>query len=120
MNQTFTGIIEHGDARGRTLGFPTINMHAPEGAREGVYAALVTIENSTYNGMCYIGAAKTFGKTDRKAETYIFDFDQDVYGKEASIELVEWIRAGFAFSSADELVSAMRDDVDTIRKILTL
>jgi riboflavin kinase/FMN adenylyltransferase len=120
MDIVIRGTIEHGDKRGRELGYPTINMALNGSVDDGVYAATVTIKGETYGGVCFIGAAKTFGKTQRKVETHIFDFSGDVYGEIATVRIVERIRGTVQFSSAQELKEAIADDIDKCKQILTL
>ena len=111
-----TGVVMAGQKRGKTLGFPTANLLLTEDIPEGIYAATVTIKNKLYQAATFIGNAKTFNESDKKAESYIFDFDQTIYGEEITVKLYQKIRNNQNFSSVEELVSQMIEDVKNITK----
>jgi riboflavin kinase / FMN adenylyltransferase len=112
---TLTGIVEYGDKRGRTLGFPTANLK-PDHDRKiipknGVYAVHVNLAGIKYNGMMNIGIRPTFsGDEKRVLEVNIFDFSEDIYGKSIRIEFIRRIRDERKFSSAGELVKQLKTD----------
>lgn len=120
MNQRIIGTVEHGDQRGRTLGTPTINLSLPDGIQDGVYASVVTLSGLQHEAVTFVGAAHTFDLSERKCETYIFDFDEDVYGKEATVELIQKIRDMRKFDGEEQLKAAIASDIDKARKIHTL
>lgn len=116
---SFTASVMHGDARGRTLGFPTINQLYPSSLtplKFGVYETRVTIDESTYKGITNIGVRPTFKNDFVSAETYLLDFCGDVYDKQATLKFVKFIRDEKKFGSLEELVAAIKNDVDKIRK----
>lgn len=117
---TIRGIVQPGRRLGRTLGFPTANVHptTPEDemkAAEGVWVARVTVAASgeRYWGLVNVGRRPTVetGSGGRcKAEAWLFDFDGDLYGREIEIELVRFLRAERRFASVEELRRAMEQD----------
>lgn len=115
----FTAPVIHGDARGRTLGFPTANQEYPKDfvrIKFGVYISRVTIDGKQYDAITNVGIRPTF-KTDMVGcETFIKDFCGDLYGSEMKTELVEFIRDEQKFSSIDELKNAILNDVKLLNK----
>lgn len=119
------GVVLHGDKRGADLGFPTANLavdglHLP---RLGVYAVLVDVLDGPhagrYRGVASIGVRPTFGEGSApNLETYLFDFDGDLYGARLSVALVGYLRPELAFASADALVERMRLDATEARTLL--
>lgn len=120
-NFSFSGEIVHGDERGRTIGFPTLNITYPlelVTPKFGVYASLTQVDGKIYKSVTDIGVRPTF-KTDYViSETNIIDFKGDVYGKTAKIYLVDFIRGEVKFSGIDELKSAISLDKKTATEIL--
>ncbi len=115
----FTGRVIHGDARGRTIGFPTVNQLYPERLTKlkfGVYETRVMIDGRQYKGITNIGIRPTFKNDFVSAETYVLDFDGDVYGKEIEISFIRFIRDEKKFETLDELINAIKDDVNKIEK----
>lgn len=110
-----SGKVQKGKKRGKGLGFPTANITLNEEIEEGVYISQTVVDGKTYNSLTLIGAAETFGETEKKAESYILSFDQDIYGKEIKIRLIKKIRENMRFSSPDELVSQMQKDEEEAR-----
>lgn len=117
-----TGIVVHGLARGRTLGYPTINVETPEHERIpgiGVYTVQVKIGTKWYGGMASVGHNITFGDQNKlTVEIYLFDFNQLVYGEEVRVRWLSYQRGEEKFSGADELVKQMRRDEQLSRKNL--
>jgi len=109
-----TGIVVHGEARGRLLGYPTANLDIMPFVRlskVGVYVTRVYVGDKAYRGMTSIGYNDTFGD-DRglTVESYILDFDEDIYGEEITVEWLHYIRDMVKFSSVDELIEQLKDD----------
>lgn len=106
-NYGYTLPVEHGYERGRTWNFPTINQMIPEGLvlpKFGVYCSIVHIGDKRYKGVTNIGVKPTVKvNTAPLAETFIMDYDGDLYGKEVKIELCEFIRPEKEFDSFDSL-----------------
>lgn len=113
------GTVVHGDGRGRKIGFPTanININADKLLPQlGVYAVRVTIEQKMYHGMANVGVRPTF--TDEKeptVEVYLFDFENDIYGKDLSIEFIDFVREEKKFSNVDEIVAQLQRDEKKVR-----
>ncbi len=118
------GVVQHGDKRGRDLGFPTANLrldglHLP---RFGVYAVLVDVldgpHRGTYRGAASLGERPTFGVNAPNLEVYLLDFAGDLYGASISVALVAFQRGELAFDSVDDLVAQMEADVIQSRALL--
>ncbi len=115
------GTVIKGDMRGRTIGFPTANLHLEDDAKllpsNGVYFVKVTIGNEEYYGMTNIGLRPTFKLNEgRTFETNIFDFTRDIYDETIRIEFLEFIRDEQKFSSVDGLIEQLKKDELTCRK----
>lgn len=118
---TTTGVVMGGDRRGREIGFPTANFMPP--ARKvipaiGIYAALAHVEGDVHEAAVNVGTRPTFGAGELLIEAFLLDFDADLYGKEITIEFVEYIRPELKFASVEDLVTRMNDDVERTRAIL--
>ena len=105
-----------GDKRGRTLGFPTANLAvAPEKLvpASGVYAVGVSLNGTAYKGMMNVGLCPTFGgKTERRLEVHILDFDADIYGETLTVHLRRRLRDEQRFPSVEALVSQLHRDAE--------
>lgn len=116
----YRGEVLHGRALGRELGFPTINLAiGPEKvvARRGVYASWVTIGGKTHKSISNVGIKPTIsGGNAAGVETYIFDFEGDVYGETAVVGLEHFVRPEKKFSSVEELKKQVERDKETVRK----
>ena len=114
--------IEKGRKIGREMGFKTINQRLPKDLceiKKGVYAVRVKIADELYEGVCNIGVKPTVtDENERFSETHIFDFDKDVYGKEAEIFLVDFIREEKKFGSLEELKKQINADKQTALNII--
>lgn len=118
------GEVIHGDKRGKGLGFPTANMsvaglHLP---RLGVYAVKVDVltgpQAGSYQGAASLGVRPMFGANTPNLETYLFDFDGDLYGQHLSVALVAYLRPELKFDGIDGLMAQMAKDCETARKII--
>lgn len=119
---TLTGPVVHGDARGRTIGFPTANLHIPDRMAvpaDGVYAVFGHLGDRRLPAVVNIGVRPTFGVTARAVEVHILDFSEDIYGEEVTIEFVERIRGEQRFDSLDGLVAQITDDIAEARTLLS-
>lgn len=121
---SMSGIVVKGDQMGRTLGYPTANLHLDDVQKlipaDGVYVVQVKFknDNAAYFGLLNIGNRPTFDKTEKRIETYILDFDKTVYGEEMKIDFLHFIREDKKFVSADALVQAIQQDEIAGRKFL--
>ncbi|MBS6106402.1 MULTISPECIES: bifunctional riboflavin kinase/FAD synthetase [Anaerococcus] len=107
------GHVIDGHKRGRTLNFPTANLKTNFSytlPKDGVYLTRVNVKGKNYFALSNVGSNPTFGNDNRKVETYILDFDQDIYGENISIEFLEFFRDDMKFNSADELIDQMETD----------
>lgn len=110
MNIQLSGIVQQGDGRGSTLGYPTANIRCTENIPEGIYISQTKIQNDWLPSITFIGAAVTFGKTEKRAETTILDFHKNLYGKVIFIRLLKKIRNNKKFSSAEDLKLSIAED----------
>ena len=120
---TVSGIVVHGAARGRELGFPTANL-TPESEglipADGVYAGWLTDAGTRYPAAISVGDNPTFeGVPKKQFEAYVLDRELDLYDHVVDVEFVERIRGMVAFTSIPDLIETIRDDVDRIRVILS-
>ncbi|MEQ3744898.1 MAG: bifunctional riboflavin kinase/FAD synthetase [Henriciella sp.] len=116
------GVVEHGEKRGRTIGFPTANLHLGEliHPKHGIYAVRVRIagESEWRGGVANFGRTPTTGLRDPLLEAFIFDFDGDIYGKMIEVALVAYQRPEAKFDSLDDMVEQMHRDKETARALL--
>ncbi len=116
------GPVEHGEKRGRTIGFPTANLHLGEliHPKHGVYAVRVRIagEEVWRGGVANFGRTPTTGLRDPLLETFIFDFDGDIYGQMLEVALVQYLRPELKFDQLDDMVEQMHHDKEDARKAL--
>ena len=117
------GTVEHGEKRGRELGFPTANIHLGSliHPRHGVYAVKVRIDRQGdwLDGVANFGRTPTTGIRDPLLETFIFDFDRDIYGRHIEVALYQYLRPEHHFPSLEEMIEQMRRDVKNSRAILS-
>ena len=109
----FTGTVVKGDQRGRTLGFPTLNFHFPDDMAcpaDGVYVNQVCIDGKWYGAVGNMGDNPTFTNQYHRYETHLFNFSDDVYGKEATVEFLAFIRGEVKFDSLQALIDQMEAD----------
>lgn len=113
--------VVDGDKRGRTWGIPTINQPYPEELvvpRHGVYMSHCIIDGRTYLGATNIGVRPTVKENDAVAgETYILDYEGDLYGKYVDVCLLKFLRPEKKFDSVEDLETQIHKDIDTVRKI---
>jgi riboflavin kinase/FMN adenylyltransferase len=109
------GTVTRGEHRGTGLGFPTVNLKVDAKMAvppDGVYATRAYIEGQEYQAMTNIGVRPTFGdNNERTIESFILNYNQDVYGKEVKIELIQRLRGEKSFDSIEELKQQIADDV---------
>lgn len=116
-NFTFESAVLHGDERGRTIGFPTANQHLPEGLtvpKFGVYESRAFVGEKEYKAFTNIGIRPSWRVNKPLAETHIFGFDGELYGKILRIELVKYLRGEKVFSSVKELKKQLEYDKGSI------
>lgn len=117
-----TGTVVHGDGRGRTIGFPTANLELRDpyvAPRLGVYAITAWIDGVERKGVLNHGMKPTFNKSEIKPvmEANLFDFDQDIYGKQMTVQFNHFIRPEQKFSSIDQLIKQIAADAEQARAL---
>jgi len=115
------GVVKHAKHNGTGLGFPTANIEINPNRMlicDGIYATVTIIDGKEYYSMTNVGAKPTFNDDSVSVETYVFDFDEDLYGKEIKIEFIERTRDIVKFSSREQLHNRLIADEIQIRKIL--
>ncbi len=122
---TIEARVEHGDARGRTMGFPTANMHLHHclAPAYGVYAVRVAILEgdhavARHDGVANFGIRPMYQVNVPLLETHLFDFDGDLYGKYLSVEMIRYIRPEAKFPSLADLIAQIGADAARARAIL--
>ena len=114
------GPVVAGDRRGRTLGFPTANIAIGLDRAlpaYGIYVTRAYVRENSYASCTSIGIRPTFNIEPRPTiETYILDFDDDIYGEEMRIDLLKRLRGEERFESVDDLVAQMQRDIEGTRE----
>jgi riboflavin kinase/FMN adenylyltransferase len=117
------GRVVPGAARGRGLGFPTINVAPPNPRKllppQGVYAVRVQTPGGSHGGMLNLGPRPTFGEQAVGIEAHLFDTSGDWYGAWVRVDFVARLRDTQKFSTAAALVEQLRRDEDDARRVLT-
>ena len=115
------GEVIRGDGRGRDLGYPTANMTLDPACElaEGIYAVrFLTADGVVRDGVASYGRRPTFGGGEPVLETFVFDYAGDLYGKNALVSFVAFIRPERHFDDAEALVAQMDQDSRDARAIL--
>lgn len=119
------GRVIAGESRGHAIGFPTANISLGSYLRpvNGVYAIRAGIENGAdvewRNGVANIGVRPTFGAESIILEVYLFDFDDDLYGRRLRVRLIDFLREEKKFDGIDDLKAQIALDVTKAKEILT-
>lgn len=111
-----------GQQKGRTLGFPTVNLElnpAMAAPRDGVYATITRVSDSYMPSVTNIGIRPTFGGGKRIKETHILNFDGDLLGRIIEVSFISRLRDEKKFDSEQKLKEQIARDVEEARKILT-
>ena len=116
------GEVAHGRKLGRTIGIPTMNL-IPSSTKLlppcGVYASKTLIDGIWHSGVTNIGYKPTVGEEEYiGVETFVFDFDKELYGEILEVELIHYIRPELKFGSIEELVSKMQEDIILAKRCL--
>jgi riboflavin kinase/FMN adenylyltransferase len=117
------GEVIHGDARGRTIGFPTANilLHAHLEPARGVYAVTARLADGTVlKGVANLGQRPTVGGTQSRLEVNLFDFSGDLYGQELTVSLHYFIREEQKFPSFDALKAQILQDAGQAARLLDM
>ena len=119
---TVRGVVVHGAARGRELGFPTANL-SPESQglipADGVYAGWLTDEGVRYRAAISVGNNPTFtGVPQKQVEAFVLDQDIDLYDHVVDVEFTHRIRGMVKYTGVGPLIEQMNDDVLQVRRLL--
>jgi riboflavin kinase/FMN adenylyltransferase len=124
------GVVVHGDQRGRELGFPTANLSTARYTMipaDGVYAGRLvdldehgaTVPGGTLGAAAIsVGTNPTFDGQDRVVESYVLDFDGDLYGRRVGVEFVHRLRGMVRFEGLQPLIEQMTRDVEQTRQLM--
>ncbi len=114
------GEVIHGEKRGRELGFPTANIKLDPSCqlKHAIYAVRAHAGQKVYDAVASFGRRPQFDNGAPLLETYLFDFEGDLYGQEMMVEFAGFIRAEAKFDSLDALVAQMNRDSEQARAIL--
>ncbi|MEM6899474.1 MAG: riboflavin biosynthesis protein RibF [Pseudomonadota bacterium] len=116
------GVVEHGEKRGRTIGFPTANLHLGDliHPRHGVYAVRVRLpgEDDWRDAVANFGRTPTTGIRDPLLETVVLDWEGDLYGKRIEVAFVAFLRPEEKYDSMDLMIEQMHRDVENARAAL--
>lgn len=113
------GQVGRGDARGKTLGFPTANLiHLAQLIpAEGVYAGMAEVEGQRLTAAISVGKKPTFDEAELTVEAFLLDFDEAVYDQEITLSFIGWVRQQRKFDSAKDLQTQISDDVRQVQRI---
>ncbi len=115
-----TGTVADGKKLGRSLGYPTLNLQFPENKilpRLGVYSSVTVIGDDTYNSITNVGRRPSVDDGDEvNIETFIYDFNDDIYGREVSVKLTHFLRDERRFESLEALKDQIAIDIDEASK----
>jgi len=118
------GTVIRGTAFARRFGFPTANIdpHHEIFPPKGIYAVKIILENSKFNGICYIGSRPTMNARNRKVhiEVHIFGFKKNIYGKYLEIQFIKKIRNDKKFSRVSLLVKQIQKDTILTKTLFSL
>lgn len=109
-----SGIVEHGRALGRTIGFPTANVATPDYKilpPKGVYASFTTVKEKRYRSITNIGPKPGVLPEEMVVETFILDFDEMIYGERIDVEIVHFIRDEVKLKSMNHLKHLIHGDM---------
>ncbi|NNC60046.1 MAG: bifunctional riboflavin kinase/FAD synthetase [Erythrobacter sp.] len=116
------GVVEHGDKRGREIGYPTANIHIESYLRPryGIYAVTgrILATGEELKGAANIGIRPQFEPPKELLEPYFFDFSGDLYGQEIEVAFHHFLRGEAKFDSLDALVEQMEKDCEEARRLL--
>ncbi|MCL4424836.1 MAG: bifunctional riboflavin kinase/FAD synthetase [Firmicutes bacterium] len=119
-----TGLVISGHGRGRGLGLPTANLVWPAGKvvpARGVYVVRVEYEGFSYLGVANLGRQPTFGPDgpEDTLEVHLLDFSGDLYGRELTVQFVEWLREEQRFPGVKALLEQVGKDILRARTVLS-
>lgn len=114
-----TGRVVHGRGEGTEFGFATANLDLSDNTvmvpREGVYGGYGVVDGKRYAAAINMGVAKSFAAATAPIEAHLLDFEGDLYGRQVTIEFVQWLRESRVFDSQDELIATVTDNINWVR-----
>jgi riboflavin kinase / FMN adenylyltransferase len=118
----FEGTVIHGDKLGRTIGYPTANLHIPDKDKirlgHGVYAVYADIDGERKKAMLSIGNRPTLDNSDVRTEVHLFDFDKEIYGSILKVTVEAFLRPQEKYNDLKELIAQLDKDAVNSLKIL--
>jgi riboflavin kinase / FMN adenylyltransferase len=119
-NWSVAATVQHGEKRGRELGFPTANLHLPADCRlaHAIYAVRASVAGRTHAAIASFGRRPTFDGGAAKLEVMLFDFSGDLYGQEMEVSFIGRIRGEERFESVEALIAQMNRDCEAARALL--
>ena len=119
-----TGTVIHGKQLGRTIGFPTANIHINDPYKLipsfGVYAGICLVENKRFKMVCNIGVRPTVDGENISIEAHLFDFDKNIYGEHLTLFMVQYLRNEKKFDSIEALKSQILLDAQQAQTLVNL
>jgi riboflavin kinase/FMN adenylyltransferase len=115
------GRVIRGAQRGRGIGFPTANLQVCTDClipAYGVYASIVTLDKKRYSAATNVGVRPSFDNGTPSIESFLLDFDGDLYDRELELSFVQRLRPELRFDNVQALIAQMHDDVTQTRRIL--
>jgi len=113
-NYSFSGEVIHGKKLGRKLGFPTANIYVNENMnliKSGVYLSRIKIGKKYHNALTNVGFNPTFDRSELSVESYIINYSDNLYGRHIRVEFLKMLRDEKKFSSKEELIEQMKNDL---------
>ena len=118
------GEIEHGKGLGKTVGMPTANLKVREDCvlpAHGVYATRMVVDGKVYNSVTNIGTRPSVDGEDRvTVETFVLNFEGDIYGENVQLEVYEYLRPIQKFQGIEEVWEQVKKDVEKAKKYLDM
>ena len=117
------GKIEHGKGLGKTVGMPTANLSVCDETKlpeHGVYATRMIVDGKSYKSVTNIGTRPSVDGEERvTVETFVIDFDGDIYGEDVQLEVYQFLRPIQKFQGIEAVWEQVKKDVEKAKKILT-
>lgn len=111
------GVVTHGRGVGKSFGLPTANIYVSDKKAlplEGVYSTRIIVDGKKYKGVTNVGSCPTFGDVPKSIETYILDFDEDIYDKKIRVEFVDRLRGTCKFEDKTALKKQIDKDIERV------
>lgn len=119
---SFSGLVKKGRQIGRTIGFPTANVHTDKTYKlipaKGVYAVKVELRNKHFNGIMNVGSRPTVEGIGITQEVHIFNFNDDIYGEVLKVDIYHFIRAEKKFDQIANLIYQIQVDIEKAKVLL--